>query len=97
MLSISLKIKAKSAQNKDLIFQLYVKLIQDGFVTFFLKLKSVFGTVACARFILAGAENEFRGAESRPKGAKKFSTPRNVLFQISGGAYSQVGHMTPLF
>ena len=38
--------------------------------------------MACAGFILAGAENFFRGgrkksggAESHPKGAKKFSAP----------------------
>jgi len=26
-----------------------------------------------------------------------FSRGRNILFQISGGAYSQGGHMPPLF
>ena len=31
--------------------------------------------VACAEFILAGAEKNQGGAESRPKGAKKIAAP----------------------
>ena len=32
-------------------------------------------SVACAGFILAGAEKKFRGAELRPKGANFFFCP----------------------
>ena len=37
-------------------------------------------SVACAGFILAGAEKKSGGAESHPKGAKKFSAPTVFVF-----------------
>ena len=39
------------------------------------KVYDVIYTVACAEFILAGAEKKSGGAESRPKYAKKISAP----------------------
>ena len=57
-----------------------------------------FKSVACAGFILAGAENYFRGgrkksggAESRPKGAKKNSAPPAEFDSAPGAEQTRGG------
>ena len=47
--------------------------------------------MACAGYILAGAEKKSGGADSRPKGAKKFSAPLAEFDSAPGAEQSRGG------